>query len=69
MRRFERRVATSKRIAVRSMKSAQVQKKWNEVQKSVVRTILCPFDLVSIPLEIGELNSIPLVRGPITETE
>ena len=51
------------------MKSAQVQKKWNEVQKSVVRTILCPFDLVSIPLEIGELNSIPLVRGPITETE
>jgi len=53
----------------KSMQSAQVQKKWNEVQKSVVRTILYPFDLVSIPLEIGELNSIPLVRGPITETE
>ena len=32
-RKSTRRVAISKRIVVRSIKSAQVQKKWNEVQK------------------------------------
>ena len=30
VRRSKRRVAISKRIVVRSMKSVQVQKKWNE---------------------------------------
>ena len=35
----------------------------------MVDTFVCPFDLVRIPLETGELNSIPLVRGSRTETE
>jgi hypothetical protein len=38
--RSKRRAAISKRIVVRSMKSVQVQKKWNEVQKSVFLQLL-----------------------------